>query len=91
MYRPSAVNLVPVWQEGETGQQGSWVMSDATVEIKSSAPTIEKTVKEGENYGETAMRVSATLLNSESRQPFHNIRRMLLIKYTTSAIHCRPD
>ena len=54
VYRPSAVNLVPVWQEGETGQQGSWVMSDATVEIKSSAPTIEKMVKEGENYGGAA-------------------------------------
>lgn len=38
VYRPSAVNLVPEWKETE------WVMSDATIEVKSSEPTITKMV-----------------------------------------------
>lgn len=40
VYRPSAVNLVPVWDT----ESGQWEMSDATVEVKSSEPTISKTV-----------------------------------------------
>lgn len=44
IYRPSAVNLVPVWQEGES-DQGEWVISSpAEVTIKSSELTITKTV-----------------------------------------------
>ena len=39
VYRPSAVNLVPEWRDNQ------WKMSDATVEVKSSEPTITKTVK----------------------------------------------
>ncbi len=50
VYRPSAVNLVPEWNETEN----AWNMSDATVEIKSSEPTITKTVtdasKKQDNY-----------------------------------------
>lgn len=40
VYRPSAVNLVPVW-DTETDR---WEMSDATVVVKSSELTISKTV-----------------------------------------------
>ena len=40
VYRPSAVNLVPVWDEGSS----VWVMSDAAVDVKSSEPSISKTV-----------------------------------------------
>ena len=45
VYRPSAVNLVPEWKDTE------WVMSDAAVTVKSSEPTITKTVngKEADN------------------------------------------
>ena len=39
VYSPSAVNLVPKWNNDE------WQMSDATVEVKSSELTITKTVK----------------------------------------------
>ncbi|WP_295475114.1 SpaH/EbpB family LPXTG-anchored major pilin [uncultured Subdoligranulum sp.] len=51
IYRPSAVNLVPVWQKGEDGQDGEWVISSpAEVAIKSSEPTIIKKVKDAETY-----------------------------------------
>lgn len=47
IYRPSAVNLVPVWQD-ETDE---WVISSpAEVTIKSSALTITKKVKDAETY-----------------------------------------
>ena len=58
VYRPSAVNLVPEWKETE------WVMSDATIEVKSSEPTITKTVngKEADNasIGDTVSFVIVT-------------------------------
>lgn len=40
VYRPSAVNLVPVWDT----ENNQWKMSDATVDVKSSEPSISKTV-----------------------------------------------
>lgn len=43
IYRPSAVNLVPVWEPGE-GDTGEWVVSKAIVDLKSSELTITKTV-----------------------------------------------
>lgn len=53
IYRPSAVNLVPVWQEGES-DQGEWVISSpAEVTIKSSEPTITKKVKDTATYSAT--------------------------------------
>lgn len=39
VYRPSAVNLVPVWEDDE------WVLNTAAVTVKASEPTITKTVK----------------------------------------------
>ena len=46
VYRPSAVNLVPVWNDTE------WNLSDATVQVKSSEIDIKKTVKaEGTQEG----------------------------------------
>lgn len=39
VYSPSAVNLVPEWKDNQ------WQMSDAKVEVKSSEPTINKTIK----------------------------------------------
>ena len=45
VYRPSAVNLVPVWDAEADRGNGAWVMSDATVDVKSSNMTITKTVK----------------------------------------------
>lgn len=62
VYRPSAVNLVPVWKEatGE-GETSEWVLSDATVKLKSSDLTLTKQVYDGEitnvsapAWGETA-------------------------------------
>lgn len=51
IYRPSAVNLVPVWKEEENGQGGEWVISSpAEVTIKSSELTITKKVKDAETY-----------------------------------------
>ena len=38
IYRPSTVNLIPVWDEAE----GKWVMSTANVVIKSSDPSVKK-------------------------------------------------
>lgn len=40
VYRPSAANLIPVWDE----KANSWNMSDATVELKSSELSLIKTV-----------------------------------------------
>lgn len=45
VYSPSAVNLVPEWDEEADSGNGAWVMSDAAVEVKSSELTITKTVK----------------------------------------------
>lgn len=43
VYRPSAVNLVPEWNEGDS----AWEMTTpAAVEVKSSEPTITKTVSD---------------------------------------------
>ena len=42
VYRPSAVNIVPVYDETEN----TWKMTTPTVEIKSSEPSIDKTVNE---------------------------------------------
>lgn len=65
VYRPSAVNLVPVWKEA-TGAGGTseWVLSDAKVTLKSSDLTLTKqvyddTITTGSNtttptWGETA-------------------------------------
>lgn len=51
IYRPSAVNLVPVWEEEENGQGGEWMISSpAEVAIKSSALTITKKVKDTATY-----------------------------------------
>ncbi len=41
VYRPSAVNLVPEWNDNAN----EWQMSDAAVTVKSSEPGITKTVK----------------------------------------------
>lgn len=48
VYRPSAVSLVPVWSD-----DNNWQMTDATVELKSSELTLEKTVNEDVNDGHT--------------------------------------
>ena len=51
IYRPSAVNLVPVWKPGTGDNPGEWVISSpAEVAIKSSEPTIIKKVKDAETY-----------------------------------------
>ena len=48
VYRPSAVNLVPVWKEATgTGETSEWVLSDAVVELKFSDPTLTKQVYDG--------------------------------------------
>lgn len=49
VYRPSAVNLVPVWNEDTS----AWVMSEAEVVVKSSEPSITKTVNDKEADNET--------------------------------------
>lgn len=62
VYRPSAVNLVPVWKEATgAGETSEWVLSDAVVELKSSDLTLTKQVYDGEitnvpapAWGETA-------------------------------------
>lgn len=46
IYRPSAVNLVPVWKE----ESDAWVLENASVEPKFSEPTITKKVKDAETY-----------------------------------------
>lgn len=46
VYRPSAVNLVPEWKEVDGTSE--WVLSDATVELKSSDLTLTKQVYDGE-------------------------------------------
>lgn len=54
VYRPSAVNLVPVWEAGTGDTSGQWILRDATVEVKSSDPTITKTVSDPQvHIGET--------------------------------------
>lgn len=48
VYRPSAVNLVPVWKEATgAGETSEWVLSDAEVELKSSDLTLTKQVYDG--------------------------------------------
>lgn len=42
VYRPSAVNLVPVWDE----DSGMWNMSNATVALKHSEPSLTKSVSD---------------------------------------------
>ena len=62
VYRPSAVNLVPVWKEATGAEETSeWVLSDATVTLKSSDLTLSKQVYDDEitntttpTWGETA-------------------------------------
>lgn len=62
VYRPSAVNLVPVWKEATgVGETSEWVLSDAEVKLKSSDLTLTKQVYDGEitnvpapAWGETA-------------------------------------
>lgn len=62
VYRPSAVNLVPVWKEATgAGETSKWVLSDATVKLKSSDLTLTKQVYDGTittgvtpDWGETA-------------------------------------
>ncbi len=59
VYRPSAVNLVPEWKDG------SWQMTaPAAVAVKSSEPTISKTVKadeEGEGKGKDNASIGDTV------------------------------
>lgn len=62
VYRPSAVNLVPVWKEATgAGETSKWVLFDAVVELKSSDLTLTKQVYDGTitagvipDWGETA-------------------------------------
>ena len=62
VYRPSAVNLVPVWKEATgAGETSEWVLFDAEVELKSSDLTLTKQVYDGTittgvtpDWGETA-------------------------------------
>lgn len=42
VYRPSAVNLVPVWDE----DSGTWNMPSATVDLKHSEPSLTKSVSD---------------------------------------------
>lgn len=62
VYRPSAVNLVPVWKEATgAGETSEWVLFNAEVKLKSSDLTLTKQVYDGEittvsapAWGETA-------------------------------------
>lgn len=47
VYRPSAVNVVPSWNE----EDKEWVMTSPTVEVKSSEVSIDKSVNEDVNDG----------------------------------------
>lgn len=53
IYRPSAVNLVPVWKPGTGDNPGEWVVSEAIVDLKSSSLGITKTVVDGVYTQET--------------------------------------
>lgn len=50
IYRPSAVNLVPEWKDGQGDQPGKWVVSKGEVEVKASELTITKKVKDATTY-----------------------------------------